>query len=205
MKKLLMIALSAAALTACQQPAGDNAGVDKLQSDVDTMKLDLYGAKVATCADDKILANTDAYQASLEGLPSADIKGEAWHTANGERDGVMTTPSGLQYTIVQPGQKDGKTPALTDTIKVNYHGIFPNGEKFDSSYDRGEPIEFKANGVIAGWIEGLGGMAACEARTLYVPFNLAYGPKGRGGIPPNATLLFHVQLLGIEKKGLIKK
>jgi len=117
----------------------------------------------------------------------------------------MTTTSGLQYMVVQKGQGDAK-PELTNIVKVNYHGTFRDGEKFDSSYDRGEPIEFPANGVIKGWVEALGDMKTCEARTLYIPGDLAYGPNGRGSIPPNATLVFHVQLLGIKvKKGLIDR
>jgi len=204
MKKSVVFGLSAIILAACQPASIDNEEVAKLRAEVDAMTMDLYGAEIGTCEEDKILSSMDIYKPSLEGMPGADVEGADWHTANGERDGVMTTQSGLQYTVVQKGQADGAKPAPTDTIKVNYHGIFPDGKKFDSSYDRGEPIEFQANGVIAGWIEGLGDMQPCEARTLYIPGNLAYGPKGRGSIPPNATLVFHVQLLGISKKGLIK-
>ncbi len=202
MKKLAMLSVALLAVTACQ-PASD-ANIDDLRADVEKMKLDMYGKVIGTCEGSDIYTDTSAYKASLEGLPEATIEGADWHKANSERDGVITTPTGLQYIVVREGKGDAK-PDPTDIIKVNYHGFFKDGEKFDSSYDRGEPIEFPANGVIKGWIEAMGDMKPCEARTLFIPGDLAYGPNGRGSIPPNATLLFNVQLLGIEKKGMMKK
>ncbi len=205
MKKFISLSVAVLTIAACQQPAGtDSAAVNELRAEVDNLKLDIYGADLGTCDEANILADTSTFAASIEGLPAADVEGADWHTANGEREGVMTTPSGLQYMIVKEGTGEN-TPEPTDIIKVNYHGFFPDGEKFDSSFERGDPIEFPANGVIQGWIEAMGGMKPCEARTLYIPGNLAYGPAGRGSIPPNATLLFNVQLLGIKRKGLIQK
>ncbi|NNE56947.1 MAG: FKBP-type peptidyl-prolyl cis-trans isomerase [Hellea sp.] len=204
MKKLITATLTAVLLAACQQ-GGDSADFEELRADVDSMKLDIYGAEIGTCEESKIFKSIAPYKSSLDGLPSADMDLEAWHKANAERDNVMTTNSGLQYIVVQEGNADDPSPKPTDMVKVQYHGIFPDGKKFDSSYDRGRPSEFQANGVITGWVEALAGMKPCEARTLFVPGHLAYGPAGRPGIPSNATLMFHVQLLGIEKKGLIKK
>jgi FKBP-type peptidyl-prolyl cis-trans isomerase FkpA len=108
-----------------------------------------------------------------------------------------TTPSGLKYRVLRKGT--GKMPKATNTVKVNYHGWLDNGTKFDSSYDRREPIEFPLNGVIPGWTEGMqlvgeGGMIELE-----IPSNLGYGKRGAGGvIPPDATLHFLVELIGVR-------
>ena len=97
------------------------------------------------------------------------------------------------------GLDDGASPEGSEMVTVHYHGYFPDGSVFDSSYERGETIEFPADGVIQGWIESLQDMKVCEARTLYIPGDLAYGPQGRPGIPADATLLFNVQLVGVEE------
>lgn len=108
-----------------------------------------------------------------------------------------TTPSGLKYRVLR--KSTGKMPKATNTVKVNYHGWLDNGKKFDSSYDRREPIEFPLNGVIPGWTEGMqlvgeGGMIELE-----IPSNLGYGKQGAGGvIPPDATLHFLVELIGVR-------
>lgn len=201
MPKLLLAAATTAllALSACQQ-ATDNTEIKKLRKDVDELQITVYGDPLATCETKEILKDISAYAATLEGLPSAELEPEAWHTENGKRNDVKTTTSGLQYTVVQNGNPKAPKPEGGQLINVNYHGIFTNGEKFDSSYDRGEPTQFPANRVIRGWVEALADMKVCEARTLYIPGKLAYGPEGRGdAIPPNATLIFHVQLLGIEQ------
>ncbi len=204
MKRILTVSIAALALAACQ-PAGNtnSADLDNLKADVEELKADIYGKDLGAC-EEANYATMEDYADSLEGLPAPDA--EDWHKVNGERSNVMTNTSGLQYTVVREGKSGGVKPNPTDIVKVNYHGFFQDGEKFDSSYERGEPISFPANGVIKGWIEALADMTPCEARTLYIPGDLAYGPNGRGSIPPNATLLFHVQLLGIkEKVGLIEK
>lgn len=191
MMKSLMVGLAAAALLAgCDQMSGDA----DLRADVDDLNAEVFGRK---CKSGEIITDITAYEKSIEGLPEADLDPEVWHTSNGARGNVTTTESGLQYTVVQKGDPDKPKPVGSQSIKVNYHGFFPNGDVFDSSYNRGEPIEFPANGVIKGWIEGLGGMSPCEARTLYIPGDLAYGPEGRASIPPNATLIFYVQLLAV--------
>lgn len=207
MKKLILIPLLSLTIAACtsQSQTADPVGVDSkaLQAEIDSLKMEIDGKTMGTCEGDAILANAEAYGDFMAKLPDAKLESDAWHAKNAERDDVMVTPSGLQYSIVQKGKVDGIKPAETDTVKVNYHGVFIDGKKFDSSYDRGQPSEFQRNGVIKGWIEALGDMQPCEARVLYVPGKLAYGEQGRpGSIPPNATLIFNVQLLDVRKVGL---
>jgi FKBP-type peptidyl-prolyl cis-trans isomerase len=123
--------------------------------------------------------------------------GKEFLEANGKKEGVTTTASGLQYKVIKAGT--GAQPKATDTVKVHYKGTFLDGKTFDSSYDRGEPISFPLNRVIAGWTEGVQLMPLGSTYEFYIPSNLAYGERGAGGaIPPNATLIFVVELLGIE-------
>jgi FKBP-type peptidyl-prolyl cis-trans isomerase FkpA len=116
--------------------------------------------------------------------------------ANGERKGVVTTSSGLQYRIKVQG--DGPMPADTSTVTVHYEGTLMKGQVFDSSYGRGEPATFPLNGVIRGWREGVQLMPVGSTYVFYIPPNLAYGEMGQGRIPPNAVLIFQIELLGIE-------
>jgi FKBP-type peptidyl-prolyl cis-trans isomerase len=116
--------------------------------------------------------------------------------ANKGKAGVKTTASGLQYTVEKEGT--GPKPKATDTVKVHYLGTKIDGTKFDSSYDRGQPATFPLNGVIKGWTEGLQLMTVGSKYKLFVPAELAYGENGPGQIGPNATLIFDVELLGIE-------
>ena len=117
--------------------------------------------------------------------------------ANGKKEDVTTTASGLQYKVIQPGS--GPRPKATDTVNVHYKGTFLDGKTFDSSYDRGQPISFPLNGVIAGWTEGVQLMPVGATYEFYIPSHLAYGERGAGGvIPPNSTLIFVVELLGIK-------
>jgi FKBP-type peptidyl-prolyl cis-trans isomerase len=112
---------------------------------------------------------------------------------------VMTTPSGLIYVITR--LSDGRKPRLGETVVVNYTGLLSNGVKFDSSYDRGQPYKFKLGlgRVIKGWDEGIEKLRVGEQATLIIPSQLGYGAEGSGGIiPPDATLIFIVELVGIE-------
>jgi len=109
---------------------------------------------------------------------------------------AITTPSGLQYVVVQEGTGDG-TPAKGTMVTAHYTGKLMDGTKFDSSYDRGQPIEFPvgAGRVIKGWDEAFMSMKRGEKRVLIIPASLGYGPSGRGPIPPNATMVFDVELV----------
>jgi FKBP-type peptidyl-prolyl cis-trans isomerase FklB len=124
--------------------------------------------------------------------------GEDFLAANAKKEGVKTTASGLQYKVIKSGT--GKTPKLTDTVKVHYHGTLIDGTVFDSSVKRGEPITFPVTGVIPGWTEALQLMKEGDKWQLVIPSKLAYGEQGAGGdIGPNSTLIFDVELIAIEK------
>jgi FKBP-type peptidyl-prolyl cis-trans isomerase len=117
---------------------------------------------------------------------------------NAKVQGVQTTPSGLQYKVLKSG--DGATPTATDTVKVHYRGQLVDGTVFDESYG-GEPVALEVSRVIPGWTEALEMMKVGDKRQLVIPSNLGYGERGAGGvIPPNATLIFEIELLGIEGK-----
>jgi FKBP-type peptidyl-prolyl cis-trans isomerase FklB len=141
------------------------------------------------------------YQAKKNAEKSLSTKKEglAFLAANGKRPGVITTRSGLQYQVLRAGA-DSTKPTLESKIRCHYHGTLINGEIFDSSVDRGEPITFPLNGVIRGWQEGLQLMTVGSKWKFFIPSDLAYGDGGTGGqIGPGATLIFEVELLGIEK------
>ncbi len=124
-------------------------------------------------------------------------KGMAFLAENGKRPEVVTLESGLQYEIIV--KAEGKKPVPTDRVKIHYHGTLIDGTVFDSSVDRGEPMVHAANGFIQGWNEALQLMSVGSKWKLYVPANLAYGENGAGkNIGPNETLIFEVELLGIE-------
>jgi FKBP-type peptidyl-prolyl cis-trans isomerase len=126
-------------------------------------------------------------------------EGKEFLAKNGKRQGVSTTASGLQYEVLKKG--DGPKPKATDTVKVHYHGTLIDGTVFDSSVERGEPATFGVNQVIPGWIEALQLMPVGSKWKLFIPSQLAYGERGAGNeIGPNSTLIFEVELLGIEKK-----
>lgn len=124
--------------------------------------------------------------------------GEKFLAENKTKEGVKTTPSGLQYKIITEGK--GAIPADTCKVKVNYKGTLIDGTEFDSSYKRNEPATFRANQVIKGWTEALTMMPVGSKWELYIPQELAYGPSEQNPqIKPFSTLIFEVELLGIEK------
>lgn len=109
---------------------------------------------------------------------------------------MTTTASGLQYEVLNEG--DGAKPSATDTVTVHYHGTLTDGTVFDSSVDRGQPASFPLNRVIPGWTEGVQLMSVGSKYRFTIPPDLGYGSRGAGGvIPPNATLIFEVELLSI--------
>lgn len=119
--------------------------------------------------------------------------------AAAKEPGAVTTASGLVYRSLADGT--GASPSANDRVKVHYRGTFPDGREFDSSHKRGTPIEFPLNGVIPCWTEGVQKMKIGGKAKLTCPASIAYGSRGAGGvIPPNATLLFEVELLGIHGK-----
>ncbi len=124
-------------------------------------------------------------------------EGQAYLEENGQRDGVTTTETGLQYEVITQG--NGPTPTATDRVSVHYRGTLIDGTEFDSSYERGEPATFPVNGVIGGWTEALQLMSVGSKYRLVIPSDLAYGERGSGrSIGPNATLIFEVELLEIN-------
>jgi FKBP-type peptidyl-prolyl cis-trans isomerase len=130
----------------------------------------------------------------LEGETNLE-EGEVFMAENGARSGVITTASGLQYEVLSQGS--GARPGPRDVVRVNYEGTLIDGTVFDSSYERGEPIEFPLDGVIPGWTEGVQLMNVGSTFRFVIPSDLAYGSRGTGGIPPNSTLIFKVELLSI--------
>lgn len=123
-------------------------------------------------------------------------QGEQFLKQNATKAGVVVTKSGLQYEVLKEGK--GPKPGPEATVRVHYHGTLVDGTVFDSSVQRGEPIEFPVNGVIAGWTEALQLMAVGSKWKLYIPQDLAYGARGAGGvIGPYATLVFEVDLLRV--------
>ena len=125
------------------------------------------------------------------------LAGETFLAENAKRENVKTTASGLQYEVLAEGK--GEKPSVTDKVKVHYRGTLIDGTEFDSSYGRGTPVEFGVNQVIKGWTEALQLMSVGSKYKLYIPQDLAYGAKNQGKIKPFSTLIFEVELLGIEK------
>lgn len=137
-----------------------------------------------------------AERAKAEGAANKKA-GEEFLKANAAKPGVVTLPSGLQYKVLKDGT--GASPKATDTVTTHYKGTLLDGTEFDSSYERGEPASFPVGGVIKGWTEALQKMKVGSKWQLFIPASLAYGstPPPGAPIPPDATLVFEVELLGI--------
>lgn len=178
---------------------------------------DAFGNKPAALSEEDMKKAVQEYQAKREKAMEAlqaqqsskelaqntqvsqenEAKGQAFLAANAKKPGIKTTASGLQYEVIQAG--NGPRPKASDSVKVHYEGKLIDGTVFDSSIARGEPITFPLNGVIPGWTEGVQLMPVGSKYRFYIPSKLAYGETGAGTIPPNSTLIFDVELLGIEK------
>lgn len=133
-----------------------------------------------------------------EEAEKAIAEGKVFLEANGKREGVTTTKSGLQYEVLTPG-KGERSPKATDTVVCHYEGRLVSGKVFDSSYERNQPAEFGLNQVIPGWAEGLQLMSEGAKFRFYIPYLLGYGEQGAGpSIPPYSTLVFDVELISVK-------
>ena len=121
---------------------------------------------------------------------------EDFLSKNKSRAGVKVTPEGVQYEVLKEGT--GLNPSLTDTVKVHYIGKVHTGETFDNSYERGEPLDLELDNVIEGWKIGIPLMKKGAKYRFFIPYNLGYGERGSGPIPPYSTLIFDVELLDIK-------
>lgn len=176
-------------------------GVQEQGGEVIDMDAYLIGAQHAIAGQDSEVALESEEQlmtALSEALmQSKTASGAAFMSENAARPEVTTTASGLQYEVLTEGS--GPKPQATDTVVTHYHGTLVDGTVFDSSVDRGSPASFPVNRVIPGWTEALQMMGVGSKWRLVVPPELAYGERGAGGaIPPNATLIFEVELLEIQ-------
>lgn len=221
MKKLLVVGVCAAvALTACDkkkldtdtkkasyaigQQIGTNLKQQNIEFDADVLAMSL---KDAVKGDSKL--TKEEIQQALMKLQEMAMKkqteqgevnkkaGADFLEKNKSVEGVKVTASGMQYLVLKEGT--GATPKKEDVVKCHYTGTLTNGEKFDSSVDRGQPAEFPVGGVIPGWTEALQMMKVGGKMKLFIPPELAYGASGRPGIPANSVLVFEVELLDIVK------
>lgn len=137
-------------------------------------------------------------KARVEQAGKAQEEGAKFLAENGKKEGVKTTASGLQYEVIKEGE--GKNPTAADKVTVHYKGTLLNGEEFDSSYSRGQPVTFPLGNVIPGWTEGVQLMKPGAKYKFFIPSDLAYGERGAGvKIGPNQTLVFEVELLEVGK------
>ena len=175
--------------------------------DLDGLKDALEG-KVDVRKDEKIQQTLDGIQEQLVSAAKAKVEqqakaakeeGDKYRAEFAKKDGVKSTKDGLLYKITEAGK--GDAIKATDTVKVHYTGKLPDGKVFDSSVERGQPVEFKLNQVIKGWTEGLQLVKKGGKIELVIPPELAYGKQGAGdSIPPDATLYFEVEVLDVNPK-----
>ena len=169
---------------------------------------DVLGGGTLLMTDQEAQSTLNELQADLKKRQEQEMQqlaetnkkeGEAFLAANKSKAGVISLPSGLQYKILQEGT--GPKPTAADTVTVNYRGTLLDGTEFDSSYKRGQPVSFPVGGIIKGWTEALLLMPVGSKWQLFIPPELAYGPRQAGPtIGPNSTLVFEVELLSIQAK-----
>lgn len=171
---------------------------------------DMFADKKPLMTDEQMMQVAQAFSTKMQAKQKAEMEekskknlaeGKTFLDANGKKDGVTTTASGLQYQVVKMGS--GPKPTSSDSVKVLYTGKLLDGTKFDSTEDRGnEPAQFVVNGVVPGWTEALQLMPVGSKFKLWIPAGLGYGEAGTPGgpIPPNATLVFDVELVEIVKQ-----
>ena len=177
-------------------------GMDDLDSQAVALGIeDALAKKEQRLTDEELMEAFSFLQARAQERMSAlndqaAKAGADYLKENAKRDGVTTTESGLQYEIVK--KAEGAQPKVSDVVSVHYQGTLVDGSVFDSSIERGEPVEFPVGGVIPGWIEGLQLMKVGEKYKFYIPSELAYGAQSpTPAIPANSTLIFEVELLDI--------
>ncbi|PVZ20786.1 MULTISPECIES: FKBP-type peptidyl-prolyl cis-trans isomerase [unclassified Pseudomonas] len=178
-------------------------GMDDLDSKAVALGIeDAVGKKEQKLKDDELVqAFADLQKRAEERMAKkseqALADGKKFLEENGKKDGVTTTASGLQYQVIKQG--DGPQPKPTDVVTVHYTGKLTDGTTFDSSVDRGSPIDLPVSGVIPGWVEGLQLMHVGEKIKLFIPSDLAYGAQSPSpAIPANSVLVFDLELLGIK-------
>ena len=154
-----------------------------------------------SCEQNNVMKQIEAQQAAREKSATENAeKSRAFLVENATKPGIKTTPSGLQYQVVRAVAANVAKPTPVDKVTVNYEGKLIDGKVFDSSYERHEPIDFVLNEVIPGWTEGLQLMKPGEEFLFYIPPDIGYGARGAGGdIPPNAALVFKVELLKFQR------
>jgi FKBP-type peptidyl-prolyl cis-trans isomerase FklB len=175
-------------------------GVENINISLVSKALSDNKARKAVLNESQINNAIISYMQTAKSSKAAGEKklGKEFLDSNKTQTGVVTLPSGLQYKIIKEGT--GAKPGPTDKVKVHYEGKLTNGKTFDSSVERGEPIELNVNGVIPGWTEALQLMPVGSKWKLFVPSDLGYGDNGAGAdIKPGATLIFDVELLDIVK------
>ena len=194
---------------------GADIGANFKRSKLDSVNIDAISMGLRDGLDSATILDENAMRSCIEGYMAktraamqveeraageANVaKGQAFLAETSKKEGVITTPSGLQYEVMTMGT--GAKPVATDNVKVHYVGTLIDGTEFDSSVARGEPAEFPVGQVIPGWVEGIQLMPVGSKFKFYIPSDLAYGPGGApgGAIPPNSTLIFEVELLDIVK------
>tara|TARA_B110001452_G_scaffold167053_1_gene139536 strand:- start:456 stop:1130 length:675 start_codon:yes stop_codon:yes gene_type:complete len=186
---------------------GVNIG-ENFKTQIEDINLDNFEAGIkdvlkkdveAKISDNQAQAIIQSYFSKKQQKQSESVieEGVNFLRENGEREGVTTLASGLQYEVINDGT--GPKPTLEDNVTTHYHGKLIDGTVFDSSVDRGEPASFPVGGVIKGWTEALQLMSVGSKWKLYVPYNLAYGERGAGAqIAPFSTLIFDVELISIN-------
>tara|TARA_R110001592_G_scaffold177076_2_gene417343 strand:- start:157214 stop:157903 length:690 start_codon:yes stop_codon:yes gene_type:complete len=186
----------------------------RMQNDLPDLNVDVFmqgvkdaiGNQAPLLTDDQVGDVLAKFQRDMQQKQMEEVQqiaeenqkiGSEFLANNKNKEGVVTLESGLQYKVLTEGK--GPQPSGSDIVKVHYTGSLINGEVFDSSIERGQPVTFPLNGVIAGWTEALQLMPTGSKWQLYIPADLAYGANGNRSIGPNETLLFDVELIGIEK------
>jgi FKBP-type peptidyl-prolyl cis-trans isomerase FkpA len=171
-------------------------GAQDVLDDKETLLTQEQVVEVMTSFSQKIQKEQEEKQKTA--AASNIEEGKKFLEENAKKEGVKTTKSGLQYQVITEGK--GEKPKSSDRVSVHYKGTLLDGSTFDSSYERGQPATFPLNAVIPGWTEGLQLMPVGSKYKLFIPSELGYGERGAGPkIGPNATLVFEVELLAVEK------